>query len=131
MFPLRPALLFDELGQVTAAWGNETTPNPPFGAVLSYHLLQPFDEGQIVLTITDAAGQRVRRLDLPNETGIQRVTWDLRQDPERRAGDRGRRQSRGALVAPGRYQAALGRLLDESVEPLGRPQSVEVVAWPR
>ena len=57
LFPLRPALLFDELGQVRSAWGDEATPNPPFGAVFTYHLLQPLAEGQLVLTITDAGGQ--------------------------------------------------------------------------
>lgn len=125
LFPLRQAMLFDELGQVTAAWGNETTPNPPFGAVFTYHLREPLAEGQLVLTITDPAGERVRRLRLSDAVGIQRVAWDLRRDPERPA--RGRRRSRGVRVAPGRYEATLGRLLGDSVEPFGRPQTVTVV----
>ncbi len=41
LLPLRDAYLFDELGQQRAAWGNQTTPNPPYGAVFTYQLNKP------------------------------------------------------------------------------------------
>src|SRR4029453_16511729 len=41
LFPLRDAYLFDVLSQQQAAWGNETNPNPPFGAVFTYSLGRP------------------------------------------------------------------------------------------
>ena len=67
-----------------AAWGNETTPNPPVGAVLTYHVGPNFS-GNLVLTISDDQGRQVRRLDVPETPGINRATWNLRGDAPRRA----------------------------------------------
>ena len=36
LFPLRDAYLYNELGQVEAAWGDVATPNPPYGALFTY-----------------------------------------------------------------------------------------------
>jgi len=120
---------------VAAAWGNETMPNPPFGAVLTYQvgatLAAGIGDDGLVLTITNEAGDHVRRIELPEGTGVQRVAWDLRGDPPppqaEGAGGQGQRGRRGALVEPGRYSAALGRLTGDSVEPLGPSQPVLVV----
>jgi hypothetical protein len=136
LFPLRPAYLFDELGQVSAAWGNETTPNPPFGAILTYFLRDPLPENTtLVLTITDGDGNRVRQLDLPADTGIQRVAWDLRRDPPEPEGDpdeiRRRRPRLGDRVGTGRYAATLGLLVDEVVTPIGPTQTVLVAPLER
>ena len=114
-----------------AAWGNETTPNPPFGAVLTYHLREGVPEdGTLVVTITDQGGERIRQLELPGGTGMHRVAWDLRHDPPppppEGSGQRGR-QRQGAVVSPGRYVATLGRLHGERLTPLGEPQTVVVV----
>ena len=131
LFPARPAYLFNERGYVRAAWGNATTPNPPFGAVLTYHLRETLPEDQtLVVTISDEAGERIRQLELPNEMGMQRVAWDLRRDPpaEGAGPPQRRRPRRGALVAAGRYTATLGRLVGESVTTLGEPQTILVVA---
>jgi hypothetical protein len=133
---LRPAYLFDELGQVSAAWGNETTPNPPFGAILTYFLRDPLPENTtLVLTITDGDGNRVRQLDLPADTGIQRVAWDLRRDPPEPEGDpdeiRRRRPRLGDRVGTGRYAATLGLLVDEVVTPIGPTQTVLVAPLER
>jgi len=137
LFSSRPAYLFDEVGQVVAAWGNETTPNPPFGAILTYHLRNALPEDTtLVLTITDEAGQRVRRLELPANTGIQRVAWDLRHDaPPEPAEDpdapRRRRPRLGERVTSGRYVATLGLLVGETVTDLGSPQPVLVTPLQR
>jgi photosystem II stability/assembly factor-like uncharacterized protein len=138
LFPLRPAYLFDELGQEAAAWGNETTPNPPFGATLTYYLRDALPEGStLVLTITDETGERVRRLELPTDTGIQRVAWDLRRDPppeppeDPDAPRRRRRPRQGERVAPGRYTASLGFLVGETYTELGEPQPVLVAPLQR
>ncbi len=137
LFPLRPVPLFDELGQVRAAWGNETFPNPPFGATLTYHLREPMAGGaKLVLTITDEAGQQVRRIELPDESGIHRVTWDLRRNPPApaagaRAGGPGGRGRLGERVDTGRYTATLGRLVGGQVTALGQPQTVLVVPLER
>ena len=68
LFGLRDAYVYNQTGQAPAGSagiqslsGNYTTPNPPFGAVLTYHLREELAEGeQLVLTITDAEGERVR-----------------------------------------------------------------------
>jgi hypothetical protein len=135
LFPLRPAQLFNERGQVRAVWGDKTEPNPPFGATLTYHLREPMAAGaRLVLTISDGAGERVRRLELPRKAGMQRVTWDLRRDPPLEppgvAGSRGGRRQ-GDVVSPGRYTATLGRLTGEAVTGLGEPQTILVVPLQR
>ena len=138
LFSSRPAYLFDELGQVAAAWGNETTPNPTFGAILSYYLRDEMPEDtMLVLTITDEAGEEVRRLELPADTGIQRVAWDLRHNPppeppvDPDAPRRRRPRRLGERVIPGRYVATLGLLTGETVTELGKPQPVLVAPLQR
>jgi hypothetical protein len=142
LFRARPAPMFNELNQVRAAWGDATESNPPYGATFTYHLRDSLPQGsQLVLTITDAAGERVRRITLPNKPGVQRVTWNLRRDPapprsggRGGRGGRGRRGGRGQQGAPietGNYSASLGRLTGAVVSPLGEPQSILVVPLQR
>lgn len=75
---------------------------------------------RLVLTVTNEQGERVRRLDLPPQIGIHRVTWDLRRDS-------GTENRPGVRVGPGRYTATLGRLTGTQVTTLGIPQTVLVV----
>jgi photosystem II stability/assembly factor-like uncharacterized protein len=53
--------------------------NPPYGAMLTYYLPDSLrnDQGQVTITIEDAAGQVVRTLDGLSTAGIHRVNWDL------------------------------------------------------
>jgi photosystem II stability/assembly factor-like uncharacterized protein len=81
LLPLRHAYKYDVLGQMQATWGNETTPNPPMGAVFTYHVAPGFT-GTLVVTITDDAGKQVRRMNLPSTPGIHRATWNLATDPD-------------------------------------------------
>ena len=144
LFPARHAYQFDQLGQADAAWGNTTTPNPPIGAVLTYHVGPNFS-GNLVLTIADSQGQQVRRLDVPETPGINRATWNLRGEAAggapggARAGGAGAGGgggggrgggAGGAAVQPGRFTAQLGKLADDKVTPIGKAQSVQVVPLP-
>ena len=100
LFPLRDAYMFDQLGQQEAAWGNASTPNPPYGAVFTYNVGQaPAADAKLVMNISDDTGKHVRRLDLSKEPGVHRIAWDLRGDPPPRettdAGGRGGRGGRG------------------------------------
>jgi photosystem II stability/assembly factor-like uncharacterized protein len=131
LFAARPAYLYSERDYAQAAWGNETTPNPPFGAVLTYHFREAASEDEtFVVTITDEAGERIRQLELPRQSGMRRIVWDLRRDPPSQEGadtPRRRRPRQGAVVSPGRYVATLGRLDGERVTSLAEPQTILVI----
>jgi hypothetical protein len=183
LFPLRDAYSYNVLGMAPAGTagiasmsGNWTTPNPPFGAVLTYHVRQDIaGDAKLVLTISDDTGKQVRRLDLDKTAGLRRVVWNLRGDapaaaarpgeagpatadsdqagqaggqvsgqaggqagggragqagtPAGAAGAQafGRGGAQAQLVAPGRYQALLGKLEGEKVTPIGSAQSFVVV----
>jgi hypothetical protein len=132
LFPARPAYQYGERGYVAAAWGNETTPNPPFGALLTYHVGEALAaDTTLVLAITDEAGQRVRHMELPPGAGLRRIAWDLRRDPPPPGEDEGAssrgRPRRGEPVGPGRYTAALARTGGSEVVTLTQPQEVRVV----
>jgi len=82
----------------------------------------------IVLTVTDAQGNVVRRLTGPAKAGFHRVAWDFRYpDPEppamtpRRRGD-WESDGGGPLAAPGTYTVALARRVGGVLTPLSQPQ---------
>jgi hypothetical protein len=159
LFQLRDAYLFEELGQVRAAWGDPSTPNPPFGAIFTYHVGKPpAGDARLVLNVSDDSGQQVRRIELSREPGVHRVAWNLRReaqpgggrgagggggggggggeaDPELAAllaaqgGGRGGPQ--GPVVTPGLYRATLATVSGDKVTPLGEPQTFNVVPLPR
>jgi photosystem II stability/assembly factor-like uncharacterized protein len=152
LFPLRDAYLFSPTGLAPAGTaglgpmaGNWTAPNPPFGAVFTYNVSQALPaDAKLVLTISDDTGRQIRRLDLEKQTGLRRITWNLRGDPpppganapagRGGAGGQGGGQfggrggpPQGPLVAPGRYRATLGRMVGDTVTPVGSPQAFGVV----
>jgi hypothetical protein len=161
LLPLRDAYMFDELGQQGAAWGNVTTPNPPLGAVFTYTVGRALDgDATLVLTIADDTGRQVRRLDVPETIGVNRVAWNLRADlpaGEGRGGGAGGRGGgtggeaggasgdmpafqgfggrggppQGPAVAPGRYRATLESQRGETVTPIGQRQPFQVVPLTR
>jgi photosystem II stability/assembly factor-like uncharacterized protein len=62
--------------------GNYTSPNTPVGANLAYSVGQAIPEGtDLVLTIMDARGQRVRQMTVDKTVGLRRVLWNMRADP--------------------------------------------------
>ena len=88
----------------------------------------------VVLTVADAEGNVVRRLEGPTSSGIHRVTWDLRYpspDPanleeftwENPFAD----PPRGPMAVPGTYRVSLAKRIDGALESLGEPQDFEVV----
>jgi photosystem II stability/assembly factor-like uncharacterized protein len=174
LFPTRKAWWYVErepLGEdgrasQGAAWF--MAPNPPFGAVFTYHLAadilsrekarkereKPLVEAGkdtpfpgwteveaerrepkpvVVLTVRDAAGGVVRRLEGPTDKGFHRVTWDLRLPPPQAIGARSpfeeeeMRGPQGVLVAPGTYTVSLARQVDGKTTELAGPVRFEVV----
>jgi len=83
-------------------------PNPPFGAVVYYHLAAQAAAAPR-LTITDGPGRMVAELKGAAEPGLHRLIWPLRAVPEPGANE-------GNLVPPGDYTAELrvdGRVLSK------------------
>ena len=153
LFPLRDAYLFNQTGMAPAGTagigplsGNWTAPNPPFGAVFTYHAGNGLPaDAKLVLTIADEGGRPVRLLELDKKPGLRRVAWNLRgeapaaaQGPGGAAGQAGRPagqarfgQPQGPLVGPGRYRATLGTQVGDLVTPLGPAQAFHVVQIPQ
>ncbi|HYV97722.1 MAG TPA: hypothetical protein VE967_09730 [Gemmatimonadaceae bacterium] len=95
LFPLRHAYSYTPGGLAPAGAagvgtmsGNWTTPNPPVGATLTYHVKQEFPaDTRLVLSIMDANNQTVRKCELDKSAGLRRVTWNLTADaPDNGAG---------------------------------------------
>ncbi|MBI5472353.1 MAG: glycosyl hydrolase [Ignavibacteriae bacterium] len=87
------------------------------------------EEPGLVITIADASGNVVRRLNASNTKGVNRVTWDLRYaattptttaPPSDDAFDEG---EMGRLAMPGKYTVSLAKRVGRVVTPLGEPQT--------
>jgi hypothetical protein len=149
LFSLRDAYLFNSTGlspagsaSIADLSGNFTTPNPPDGAVFTYHVtVEPQPEESLVLLIKDASGGQVREIELDSSPGLRRVEWDLRGEAPQAGqgaaapagggafggGGFGGRARRGPLVEPGRYQASIGWKVGDDVVEIGKAQSFHVV----
>ncbi|HWP37780.1 MAG TPA: hypothetical protein VNL18_09555 [Gemmatimonadales bacterium] len=81
LFELKPAYRFRP---VTPHMGSSDDPvagqGPPYGASINYWL-KSAPEGDVTITIADASGQTVRTLRGTKNVGINRVMWDLRDEP--------------------------------------------------
>ncbi len=89
----------------------------------------------IWITVKDAEGEVVRRLEGPVTAGFHRVAWDFRFPDSRPA--RLKEQPpdnpfvdppRGPMVVPGTYEVSLAQRVDGAVTPLGEPQKLEATA---
>ena len=100
LFDMRPSIRWNiwtrdgNLGQRRYAGEN-----PPNGAMISYYLKsQP--EGEVNIEIANASGTMVRRFRrVPDDAGVNRITWDLRYEAPAGGGLGGRGNRGGA--APG------------------------------
>ncbi|MBI4471446.1 MAG: glycosyl hydrolase [Acidobacteria bacterium] len=132
IFPVRKTYMYGELGYVRAAFGNETTPNPPYGSLITYYLRG--DSEKAVLTVTDASGKTIRTLDAPGAAGIHRVAWDLREQPrppetnpdEGPPARSGNQMQPGPPVSAGKYKITLGRIVNGVMTTLGPAQEIEI-----
>ncbi len=86
----------------------------------------------IIFTVTDQAGQVVRRVTGPVTPGIHRVAWDLRYAPvdptqlEPVVRDEWEGVPHGPLVVPGTFTVALASRVGGVVTPLAAPQTFVV-----
>jgi photosystem II stability/assembly factor-like uncharacterized protein len=174
LFPVRDAWWYvpQQVGQAPGrpelGTDDFTSPNPPFGALLTYYLKEAPTSAQearraeekqlrekgsdvrfpgfdrlfaeslesgpkVIVSIADAAGRVVRRIDATAKAGLHRINWDLRgPSPEPvNLNPPGFQPPwgeppRGPLVAPGRYTATLMIVSASGVRALGTPQTFEV-----
>jgi photosystem II stability/assembly factor-like uncharacterized protein len=172
LFPVRKAWWYveraplGESGRASQGASFFIAPNPPFGAVFTYHLADELrgrakqrqekekpllEEGKdapypgwaeveaerretapvVVLTVKDAAGAVVRRVEGKAEKGFHRVAWDLRLPPVDPIGtpappDEEGDGPQGVLAAPGTYTVSLAKRVDGATTELAGPVPFEV-----
>jgi photosystem II stability/assembly factor-like uncharacterized protein len=85
----------------------------------------------IVLTVRDADGGVVRRLQGPTTAGFHRVAWDLRFPSSRAWRPAGEQEDdwdrdSGLLAAPGTYTVSLASRVEGRTAELGAPRTFEV-----
>jgi photosystem II stability/assembly factor-like uncharacterized protein len=83
------------------------------------------EDPSMVLTVTDANGNVVRRLDGPASKGFHRVAWDLRTASPLPV-DSGDSTPPRPMVAPGTYRVQLAKRVDGAVTPVGEAQTFTV-----
>ncbi|MGH7742224.1 MAG: hypothetical protein ACRENS_09400, partial [Candidatus Eiseniibacteriota bacterium] len=106
-FPPRGALAFHTM-LLQGVWGSRMfrAKNPPFGAYFDYYLGIDFDDG-VVISVTDSAGNKVRRLTGSGSKGFHRVVWDLLPGEPRERIPSQEWGGQPEFAAPGRYQVTL------------------------
>ncbi|MEM9557151.1 MAG: glycosyl hydrolase [Acidobacteriota bacterium] len=106
----------------------DDTPYPGWDAMREEKLE---DAPAVVVTVRDAAGDVVRRVEGPTGAGLHRIAWDLRLP--RTDAWTGPREggdgffSAGRLAPPGTYTARLGLRRDGMLREVGEERSFEVV----
>jgi len=94
-------------------------------------------EPAIVLTVRDADGEIVRRVEGPVEAGFHRVAWDLRFPPSEPVSLGSHELApweepeRGPLALPGSYTVELASRVDGTLTSLGEPRAFETVPLAR
>ncbi|MGW8266460.1 MAG: WD40/YVTN/BNR-like repeat-containing protein, partial [Longimicrobiales bacterium] len=136
LFQPRRARVYEPIRYTSAGSGagEFTAPNPPFGAILNYYLPAAVasEEGEVYLVVGDGDGETVAEVEGVKESGLQRVVWDLRAQPEEEAGAETRRRPRlGPLVPEGSYPVTLELRSGGESRRLAGPVVLRVVALGR
>jgi photosystem II stability/assembly factor-like uncharacterized protein len=136
LFAPRPTYRFRDITQDASSQNDPTIgENPPYGASINYLLKAP-PSGDVTVSILNAENQVVRTLNAPKTAGVNRVFWDLRDEPTRevrlrtsplyapevRVGPDGWRPGGGGrmsiLMPPGKYTVRLNAGGKQLTQPL-------------
>jgi photosystem II stability/assembly factor-like uncharacterized protein len=143
LLPVRKTYAFAELPFARA--GSEfAAPNPPPGALITYHLRDAIvgDRARVIVRVADADGKTIREVPGPSTAGVHRINWDLRSGGGAGAGGggagagggggfgRGGMGGGGPMVKPGKYTLTLMKVVGGNATPIGDPQECEVVPLP-
>ena len=94
------------------------------------------EDPAVIVTVSDASGQVVRRFTGPTASGVSRVAWDLRLQPTDPVNGPPYKPDPdypftapplSPFAPPGTYQVAIAKRIDGVVTPLGAPQRFQVV----
>jgi photosystem II stability/assembly factor-like uncharacterized protein len=81
LFEARAAYRFRSITRPSTPYDDPTIgENPKYGASINYWLAAPASAAPTI-TILDAAGSVVRTLEGSNDAGVNRIHWDLRDEP--------------------------------------------------
>jgi hypothetical protein len=81
LFAPRPTYRFRDINGNVATNDDPTAgANPQYGAPINYWLKSATGTGTPTITIADAAGKTVRKIDGTRQAGLNRVYWDLRNE---------------------------------------------------
>jgi photosystem II stability/assembly factor-like uncharacterized protein len=133
LMPIRKTYAFNSVGFQSTGSGEFSAPNPPNGALITYHIREEL-KGKVAIKIADAEGKAVQELAASTSPGIHRTNWDLRPQGGGGGGGGGRGGrggGGGALAKPGKYTATLVKTVGEQTTTLGTPQTFEVVPLPK
>ena len=84
LLEMRDAYRFNQIQTIMAERSHVTGRNPPYGADINFYV--PKGAGSsAVIRVLGPAGDTIRTLGANAGTGINRVWWDLRYEPTRRA----------------------------------------------
>ena len=89
-------------------WGDNlfVTQNPAAGARITYWLREYTGE-PVSITIKDASGAEIRKLDGPTRPGFNRVAWDLQREPHDRIFHPDTRLRQLQFVPAGEYSVTI------------------------
>jgi photosystem II stability/assembly factor-like uncharacterized protein len=81
LFPPRATYRFRDItGDASSPNDPTVGQNPPYGASINYYLRTP-PAGDVTVQILDGQNRVVRTLNAPKNAGLNRVYWDLRDEP--------------------------------------------------
>jgi len=108
--------------------------NIPYPSLGALRAEEDEEKPAILITVADASGKVVRRLEGPTKAGLERVSWDLRwpsPDPVSlkpvEVTNPFQSLPRGSLVVPGEYNVRFQKLHRGKLEDLGPAQKFSVV----
>jgi len=145
LFPPRATYRLRDITGESSSFNDPTVgQNPPYGASINYYL-KAAPSGDVTISILDGGNQVLRTLNAPKAAGLNRVYWDLRDEPttevrmrtsplyapDIQVGSDGTRAAQAAgrlsiLMPPGTYTVRLnvgGRQLSQKLEIRKDPNS--------
>ena len=88
------------------------------------------EDPYLLFTVSDDAGEVVRRLKAKATAGVNRITWDLRypsSDPVTKGIEKFDNESSGFPTVPGTYSVSLSKVVDGEITELTQPVKFNTV----